>query len=48
MRELKTEKVISLNRDLVLPWSFKKTEIGYLYCSNWGRKKEWGMASRSQ
>jgi len=27
MRELKTEKVISLNRDLVLPWSWKKSRL---------------------
>jgi len=27
MRELKTDKVISLNRDLVLPWSWKKSRL---------------------
>ena len=27
MREINTEKVISLNRDLVLPWSWKKSRL---------------------
>lgn len=27
MREVKTKKVISLNRDLVLPWSWKKSRL---------------------
>jgi hypothetical protein len=42
MRELKTEKVISLNRDLVLPWSWKKSRL--ITCiALIGQGRSWGQ-----
>lgn len=45
MRELKTEKVISLNRDLVLPWPWKKSRL--ITCiALIGQGRRWGQWSQ--
>ena len=42
MRELKTGYVISLNRDLVLPWSWKKSRL--ITCiAMIGQGRRWGQ-----
>ncbi|MEI4771421.1 DUF6710 family protein [Psychrobacillus sp. FJAT-51614] len=49
MREVKTEKVISLNRDLVLPWSWKRSRLVTCIAQiGEGRKRgEWSQDHRN-